>query len=92
MFLPAHIFAFLFLFAATAWAQKPDPLTPEQRKAEAIIFTAPGFTTPGEAKWDGDPTWSSRGRTGEIEITVREEATGKPTPCRINVVGPDGNF
>ena len=59
------------LLAVTAWGQTRDPLTPEQRKAEAIFFTAPGFDKPGDAKWDGDPTWSSRGRTGEIEITVR---------------------
>jgi putative membrane-bound dehydrogenase-like protein len=27
-----------------------------------------------------------------VEITVIDAATGRPTPCRLNVVGPDGNF
>ena len=80
------------LLAVTAWSQTTDPLTPEQRKEEAVLFTAPGFTMPGDARWDGDPTWSSGGRTGEVEIVVRDGATGKPTPCRINVVGRDGHF
>lgn len=57
-----------------------------------MLFTAPGFTKPGVAKWDGDPTWSSGGRTGEVEIRVLDAATAKPTPCRMNVVGRDGNF
>ena len=95
--LPTFVYApvLSFILSAlltTAWSQQTDQLTPEQREAESLFFTAPGFTKPGTAKWDGDPTWSSRGRTGEVEITVRDGATGKPTPCRINVVGRDGNF
>src|SRR5262245_36611163 len=53
---------------------------------EAFLFTPPGFTQPGKPK------------TGEVEkvwrvrIVIRDRATDRPTPCRINVVGPDGNF
>src|SRR5262249_41261988 len=29
---------------------------------------------------------------GRVEVTVVDRATGKPTACRVNVVGSDGNF
>ena len=53
---------------------------------EALIVTPPGFTRPGEAKTAPAPT-----RPGSV-INVRDRATGRPTPCRLNVVGPDGHF
>lgn len=82
----------LTAFLSNSWSQKSEPVTPAQLQEEAVLFTAPGFTTPGVAKWDGDPTWSSGGRTGEVEIRVVDAATTKPTPCRMNVVGRDENF
>ena len=60
--------------------------TPVNPADEAYIFTPPGFEREGHvAVADGD-------KAGRIEVTVLDEATGKPTPCRVNVVGPDGNF
>ena len=53
---------------------------------EAILFTPPGFTRPGE------PRTTAGVGTGTIRIIVIDEAMGKPTPCRLNVVGADGNF
>jgi putative membrane-bound dehydrogenase-like protein len=51
-----------------------------------LIFTPPGFTKPGEAKTATGPT------VAFLRITVRDRATGRPTPCRLNVIGPDGHF
>ena len=53
---------------------------------EAMIVTPPGFDRPGRAKT------ATTERAGRLRITVRDRATGRPTPCRINVVGPDGHF
>jgi putative membrane-bound dehydrogenase-like protein len=53
---------------------------------EAFIVTPTGFTQPGQAKT------ASGENAGRIRIKVRDRATGRPTPCRINVVGPDGQF
>jgi putative membrane-bound dehydrogenase-like protein len=53
---------------------------------EALIFTPAGFDKRGVAKVAGGPD------TGKIEILVRDDRTDKPTFCRINVVGADGNY
>ena len=53
---------------------------------EAFIVTPPGFSRPGEAKT------ATGADTARLRITVRDRATGRPTPCRLNVVGPDGHF
>jgi putative membrane-bound dehydrogenase-like protein len=53
---------------------------------EALIFTPAGFGKRGVAKVAGGAD------TGKIEILVRDGRTDKPTFCRINVVGADGNY
>ena len=53
---------------------------------EALIMTPPGFARPGDAKMASGPD------TARLRITVRDRTTGRPTPCRLNVVGPDGHF
>ena len=53
---------------------------------EALLFTPPGFTRPGQ------PRTASGPEAATLRITVVDRATGRPTPCRLNVVGPDGNF
>ena len=50
------------------------------------IVTPPGFNQPGQAKT------ATGEKTGRLRINVRDRATGRPTPCRLNVVGPDGHF
>ena len=77
------------LAAATPASQA---LTPQELKEEAVLFTPPGFDHVGEAKWDGTVAWTNGGRTGQVEIVVRDPVTGQRTPCRINVVGRDGHF
>ncbi len=53
---------------------------------EALIVTPPGFNQPGQAKA------AAGEKSGRLRLNVRDRATGRPTPCRINVVGPDGQF
>ena len=53
---------------------------------EAFIVTPPGFSRPGEAR-----TATGAG-TARLRLNIRDRATGRPTPCRLNVVGPDGDF
>ncbi len=50
------------------------------------LFTPPGFPEPGQAR-----TLSGE-HTGRLRISVHDRATGRLTACRLNVVGPDGQF
>ena len=52
---------------------------------EALIFTPPGFDKPGK------PAVANGSETGQLKIKVVDTATGKPTLCRVNVIGADGN-
>ena len=65
------IFSLMPLIGAVAFAQSPEPITPEQLKEEAIIFTPPGFTKVGEPKWAGTVKGVIDGRAGQIDIVVR---------------------
>lgn len=79
----------LALVASTCLpAQSASNLTPEQARAEAFLFTPAGFEREGKPVWH--PAASAN--AGRVQIVVRDAATGAPTPCRINVVGPDGNY
>ena len=49
---------------------------------DALLFTPAGFSKPGEPKTELGP------ESGTLRIVVIDETTGKPTPCRLNVVGP----
>lgn len=53
---------------------------------EALIFTPPGFDRPGL------PKVAQGSDVATLKITVLDTATQLPTHCRINVVGPDGNY
>ncbi|MFM8335106.1 MAG: PVC-type heme-binding CxxCH protein [Opitutaceae bacterium] len=62
-----------------------QPLTPAEAREEDVLFTAPGFDHVGRPRTlPADET--------RVRITVRDAATGEPTPCKVNVVGSDGNF
>ena len=82
-------FCLLFLIAPLAYAQQPIgnfKAAKTNPAEEDYVFTPPGFDKPGQLlEAEGD-------QTGQLQLTVRDSATGKPTPCRVNVVGPDGNF
>src|SRR5437899_4181 len=68
---------------APAPASKKPAVNPEH---EASLFTPSGSNRPGK------PVTAAADKTGKIQLTVRDAATDKPTFCRVNVVGPDGNF
>jgi hypothetical protein len=69
---------------------QPPAAAPLERAAqsadESMLFTPPGFTREGQvARVSGE-------NSGRLEIHVRDAATGRLTACRLNVVGPDGNY
>lgn len=53
---------------------------------EALIFTPPGFDKVGV------PAVAEGPEVGRLRITIRDARTGQPALCRVNVVGPDGNY
>jgi hypothetical protein len=53
---------------------------------EALLFTPGGFDKVGL------PKVAPGVDRGLIDIVVRDAASGKPTHCRVNVVGPDGDY
>jgi len=70
---------------------KETPLAEYSFKAagpadEALIFTPPGFDKVGV------PAVAEGPQAGRLRITVLDARTGKPTFCRVNVIGPDGNY
>ncbi len=75
------------LVAGTAWAEhgRFDQTTVNPAE-EAIVFTPPGFDH------EGKPAKAEAANSGHLNVTIVDAATGKPTACRVNVVGADGNF
>lgn len=55
-------------------------------KDEAVLFTPPGFDQVGTPKIANGPT------AGRLMLTIRDGETKQPTFCRVNVIGPDGNY
>lgn len=55
-------------------------------EGEEYFFVPSGFSAAGK------PVTASGEENAKLTITVRDAATGQPTPCRLNVIGPDGNF
>ena len=68
---------------------QPKPLEytfqPAGPADEELVFTPPGFSRVGAARVAAGP------RVGRLEFRVLDEH-GKLSPCRINVVGPQGHF
>jgi hypothetical protein len=52
---------------------------------EDYIHTPTGFNAPGK------PALATAPESATLKLTFLDEATGKPTPCRVNVIGPDGH-
>jgi hypothetical protein len=64
-----------------------DPPDRNDPAAEAVLHTPPGFSVPGRPM----PPPPVAG-AAVLRVEVVDAATGAPAPCRVNVVGPDGNF
>ncbi|MFN0054010.1 MAG: PVC-type heme-binding CxxCH protein, partial [Planctomycetales bacterium] len=73
----------VWLALGLAVVQGADLPTPE---GEDFFVTAPGFRQAGE------PLTAAGDQTRTLRILVSDEATGRPSRCRINVIGPDGNY
>jgi len=81
----------IFLAAAgLAGLQKPAPKSALPADAspaeESFIQTPAGFTRPGK------PAVAEAEQTGLVRLTIVDQATGRPTFARVNVVGADGNY
>ncbi len=80
----AYVLAIGFVASLTILPDRAVSGTPPE--GEGFFFTPRGFDR------EGKPIQAAGPATGRLKITVRDAATGRPTFCRINVVGPDGNF
>ena len=60
-----------------------DPPVPE---GESFFFTRPGAVHEGQMRTAGGP------ETGTVQIVIRDAMSKKLAPCRINVIGSDGNY
>ena len=74
--------------AAGVSIERPRWLDPYQPRTgdEELIFMPKGFSRPGK------PAIAKGKDLAHLKMTVIDDATGRPTPCRVNVVGADGNF
>lgn len=55
-------------------------------RQEAYLFTSAGFER------EGKPAVADPANSARLKVTILDATTGKPTACRVNVVGSDGNF
>ncbi|HTM54326.1 MAG TPA: PVC-type heme-binding CxxCH protein [Pirellulales bacterium] len=55
-------------------------------REEALIYTPSGRSEPGK------PMPPPKEKSARVNVTVVELPGGKPTPCRVNVIGADGNY
>src|SRR5258708_5882352 len=72
--------------AAGAPPPPPPSSRPAHRAAEAVIHPPPGFAV------EGKPKTYAGADAASLQVTVVDSGTGRPTFCRVNVVGSDGNF
>jgi hypothetical protein len=68
--------------------QRTEATNPEEANSEdeRLVHTPRGFDRPGKsisAKPDS---------SGQLQVTVVDASSGKPTYCRVAVVGSDGNY
>ncbi|MBX7168965.1 MAG: hypothetical protein K1X74_21695, partial [Pirellulales bacterium] len=70
-----------------AWAQLGNfdraPVVPAEENA---VFTPPGSDRPGK------PATIATGPSSTVRLRIVDAATARPTYCRVNVIGSDGNF
>ncbi len=71
--------------AASAAALKQALVAAEPVLDEKALFTPAGRPSAGQPIRSESPA-------AQIKIVTRDRGTGVPTPCRINVVGGDGQF
>lgn len=72
--------------ATVAHDDAHGPIAPVSPEAEALIHTAPGASVAGV------PAVAEGAQSALLNLRVIDSATGAPTFCRVNVIGPDGNY
>jgi len=82
----AAAFAAASLLAPATAARGQESAAAPPAETEAFFFTPPGFSKPGI------PVWANAESSARLHIVVRDADRAEPTPCRMTVVGPDGNF
>lgn len=78
-------FLIIGLSLANASAPAQTKLDIEQTD-EDYIHTPAGFDAPGK------PAIATAPDSASLTLTFVDDASGRPTPCRVNVVGSDGQF
>lgn len=76
----AAVVAGLFRWNLASIAQEPD------QELERVIHCAAGSAQPGVPKMADEAT------SGRVRISVVDLKTNEPVHCRVNVVGPDGDY
>lgn len=77
------------LFSSTfamAHGDTPDTAPSERPEAEAVIHTPPG------ARSVGEPRIADANEVAYLQLRTLDEGSGELTPCRVNVIGPDGHY
>ena len=82
----ARMAAAWHLAALIGWAMVAQSLIADPAADESVVFTPPGFQVVGR------PAAVKDRPSGRVRVAVRDPATGRPVPCRINVVGSDGQY
>ncbi|HVC92981.1 MAG TPA: CehA/McbA family metallohydrolase [Pirellulales bacterium] len=79
--------ALLACLPAIALAHPPAiPSTRVDPAEEARIHTPAGFPH------EGKPRIYTRDSPARLHVTITDHPRSEPTPCRVNIVGADGNF
>jgi hypothetical protein len=74
------------VFSTLAWLHAFPPAEENPQLAEEIIHLVPG------AQVAGKPAVADPSISGKLKISVLDVAANELAHCRINVVGPDGNY
>lgn len=78
--------ATVVILSTIAWLRAFPPADVDRQIAEQIIHMAPN------AQVVGKPAVADPAVSGRLKITVLDLASNEPSFCRVNVVGPDGNY
>lgn len=81
--LATSMLVFVLLLSAVWWGERAA-VSDTETVGEEEIHRAPG------ARETGKPATAVSKQSGRIKLSVTED--GRPVFCRINVVGPDGNY
>jgi hypothetical protein len=77
---------FLVQWAASAHDSPPTPKKDVDQQQEDYIHWPGGFDNPGQ------PPNEEASADAKVMVRIIDAATGKPTPCRVNLLGSDGNY